>query len=179
MLFKQVIILLLLFPLLLTAQRESAYIDLLAVEMNGQTEVAVPNGRVDILTNTYAIEVERARKWKNSIGQALWYAQQTNKAPGIILILESKSDFKYLQMLKSTLNYAGLGERVEVWIYPDDFQARLSETATSPPPTAGTKTNFWLTKSSKKRHRNSCKWYEKSNGRYCTANEGIAAGCCQ
>lgn len=79
----------------------------------GRTEVVVPNGRVDIVTKTHAIEVEYARKWKNAIGQALWYSIQTNKKPGIVLILEKKSDRKYLVMLESTLKHAGLD--VKVW----------------------------------------------------------------
>lgn len=173
------IVLFCLFPTLLMAQLESAYINLLAKELGGQTEVTVPNGRVDILTDDYAIEVERADKWKNSIGQALWYAQQTNKKPGIIIILESPEDFKHFQRLNSSLAYAGLAQRVTTWIYPNDFQSRLSSESSEPKELpSGTKTAYWLTKSSKKRHRSNCKWYENSIGRYCTADEGIAAGCC-
>jgi hypothetical protein len=42
-------------------------------------EVTVPNGRVDIVGKHYATEVEFADKWKQAIGQALWYALQTRK----------------------------------------------------------------------------------------------------
>ena len=65
---------------------------------------------------------ERAHKWKNSIGQALWYGLQTNKKPGIVLILEDNSDFIYLQQLSSALKYAGLEEGITLLAWPYDFQ---------------------------------------------------------
>lgn len=171
---------LLLLPFCLFGQSESDYIKLLSNALGGQREVAVPNGRVDILTDSYAIEVERASKWKNSIGQALWYALQTQKEPGIILLMESPQDFIHLQRLNSALDYAGLGTKVQTWIYPNDFPGitlpdNQSTNLTSPAPS---KTNYWLTASSKKRHNNHCEWYEKSRGRYCNATEGTPAGCC-
>ena len=163
-----------------TAQTEAEYIAAMARALGGRTEAAVDNGRVDILTATHAIEVERAGKWKNSIGQALWYALQTNKQPGIILILDGAQDYKHFQRLNAALRYAGLQDRVRTWLYPQDFpdlvvaQPRAYETRRP----AAVQTDYWLTTSSKKRHRRHCRWYETSRGRYCGPNEGVAAGCC-
>ena len=166
----------------LYAQTESDYIRMLGEYMGGELEESIPNGRIDILTDQYAIEVEFAAKWKNSIGQALWYALNTQHQPAIILILESQEDNRLAIMLESTLDYAGL-EHVQVWKYPADFpglniertmeiirQERLQD--------AGFKTPFWLTINSNKRHREGCSNYEHSNGRYCREDEGIPAGCC-
>ena len=54
--------------------------------------------RVDCLTHTHAIEFDFAAKWAESIGQALYYAEVTNKKPGIVLIIEDKTkDNKYVK----------------------------------------------------------------------------------
>jgi hypothetical protein len=61
---------------------QHAYNDLVA---DGATEVRIPGGRVDILNDTYAIEVDRAGKWHEAIGQALHYADATGRKPAIAL----------------------------------------------------------------------------------------------
>ena len=38
--------------------------------------------------------------------------------------------------------------------------------------------SYWLSTNSNKRHNQSCQWYEKSKGRACTANEGVACKIC-
>jgi hypothetical protein len=43
--------------------------------------------RVDCLTNEYAIEVDFAKKWAESIGQSLFYAEMTDRKPAVGLIL--------------------------------------------------------------------------------------------
>lgn len=109
-------------PSQLIAQSESYYSDQInQYYFQGEREVSIYGGRVDILTEEYAIEVERADKWKNAIGQALWYGQQTNTQAGIVLLVLSKEDYKYFQMLNSTLNYAGMADKIRVWEYPKDF----------------------------------------------------------
>ena len=56
--------------------------------------------RVDCSTKTYAVEFDFAPKWAESVGQSLYYAQETNKKPAIVLILEKDSDFKYFKRTK-------------------------------------------------------------------------------
>jgi len=77
---------------------------------------------VDLLTNDYAFEIEWAHKWKNAIGQSLWYGIQSNKKPGIILILKDKKDYKYFIQLNSTLKHANLENSIKVFLYPNDFK---------------------------------------------------------
>ena len=47
--------------------------------------------RVDCLSEDYAIEVDWTENWQGALGQALQYADLTNKRPGIILVCH-KSD---------------------------------------------------------------------------------------
>jgi len=112
----------LLLPVVSFSQSEADYIQRIAYLWKCDTEVSVANGRVDLVTATHAFEVERAYKWKNSIGQALWYSLQTNKKPGIIIIIESEKDYNYGIMLNSALAHGGLSEQIEVLFYPEDIE---------------------------------------------------------
>ena len=161
----------------LRAQSEADYIRTIAAHWGAETEVAVASGRVDILTDAYAIEVERASKWKNAIGQSLWYGLQKDRAAGIVLLVTQPSEYKYFLQLNSALAHGGLAGRIRVWQYPADFPGvTLGE---RPYAAAGSaKTAYWLSTNSRKRHNATCRWYEASKGRYCSATEGTLAGCC-
>ena len=50
---------------------------------HGKLEVEIATGRIDILTETHAIEVDHARNYRAAIKQALQYAAETRKAPGV------------------------------------------------------------------------------------------------
>ncbi len=67
----------------------------------GQLEVVLPDkARVDCVTKTHAIEFDFAKKWAESIGQALYYGEILNKTPGVVLIVEDKvKDKKYIDRL--------------------------------------------------------------------------------
>ena len=69
---------------------------------NGSLEVVLPDkARVDCVTSTHAIEFDFAKKWGESIGQALYYAVILNKQAGIVLIIEKgQADEKYLARVK-------------------------------------------------------------------------------
>lgn len=164
----------------LNAQSETDYSAAIAAHWGARTEVPVTSGRVDILTEQYAIEVEWANKWKDGIGQALWYGLQTNRAAGIILIVRSSGDYKYFLQLNSALRHADLQDRIRVWQYPKDFPGvDVNAPLRTVPETDNSATgSYWLSTNSNKRHRSSCRWYAKSKGRYCTATEGTPAGCC-
>lgn len=102
---------------------EADYCQIIHSHVGGELEVSVTSGRVDIVTDTHAYEVEWARNWKEAIGQALWYGLQTNKKPAIVLILrEVENEFKYVQQLYSTLSYAQLDEAIHVTVYPLDYE---------------------------------------------------------
>ncbi len=101
---------------------ENEHADFIQQLIGGEREYSVESGRIDLLTEEYAFEVEWANKWKDAIGQAIWYGLQTNKKSGIILILKSKEDYKYYIQLNSALTYANLNEQIVVFLYPNDFQ---------------------------------------------------------
>ncbi len=61
----------------------------LAHRLGGRVEVQLPAGRADVVTERFAIEVERLTKWKEGVGQSLYYAQATGKRPALALILPS------------------------------------------------------------------------------------------
>ncbi len=82
-------------------------------EIYGQPEVILPDRtRCDCLTEHYAVEVEFADKWAEAVGQSLNYALESHRQAGIVLILESPKDRKYLMRLNAIINHFGLPIRV-------------------------------------------------------------------
>ena len=164
----------------ISAQGESYYIKKLNDQyFKGETEVKVPNGRADIVNDGYAIEVEWADKWKNSIGQALWYGLQSNKKPGIVLIMKDINDRKYGIMLMSALDYAGMTDQIKVWFYPEDFGGSFEsvniekqELIQTPIETNGSHTR---NTNSGVRHKVSCAYADCTNCVPCGATEGSKA----
>lgn len=69
-------------------RNEAWYRDRLAAQLRGGVEAVVPYGRADVTTAVYAIEVDFAHKFKEGIGQALWYAWCLDRKPGLALIAE-------------------------------------------------------------------------------------------
>lgn len=57
--------------------------------------------RVDCLTKEYAIEFDYAKKWAESIGQALYYSKMTDKKPAVAIIMKSKNDEKYIKRIET------------------------------------------------------------------------------
>jgi len=55
--------------------------------------------RIDCVTRTHAIEVDYAEKWQEAVGQAIFYSILTGKKPGILLIIEKESDWRYYDRL--------------------------------------------------------------------------------
>lgn len=91
---------------------EKVYQKVFCDHINGETEFVLQDKtRVDCLSNEYAIEVDFASKWHESIGQSLYYAIATNKKAGVLLILEDeKRDARYLKRLKkvATTNHINI-----------------------------------------------------------------------
>ncbi len=77
--------------------------------------------RVDCLTKSYAIEVDFAKKWAESIGQALYYGIKTSKKPGILIIIENPHERRFLKRLTLTIKESHLP--IKVWVVsPDDLR---------------------------------------------------------
>ena len=103
-------ILLLLFPLLFVGcsqtinqqmkHHEKYYQTLLCDKLHGEMEFVLEDRtRVDCLTDEYAIEVDFAKKWAESIGQSLFYAHMTGKEPAVGLIIDTSKESRYLKRL--------------------------------------------------------------------------------
>ena len=60
--------------------------------------------RVDCLTKDYSIEFDFAKKWAESIGQSMYYAKMTGKAPAVVLILTAPTDYRYVKRVERTNN---------------------------------------------------------------------------
>lgn len=66
--------------------RESAWSNALSKKLNGKREKVITAGRVDVVTDDLAIEVEKIDKWHEGIGQALHYGLYTQKRPTLAII---------------------------------------------------------------------------------------------
>jgi hypothetical protein len=67
----------------------------------GVMEVVMPSGsRCDCVTDASAVEFDFAKKWAESVGQALNYAAQTGKRAGVVLILEREGDRRFVEQVK-------------------------------------------------------------------------------
>ena len=81
---------------------EKYYQTQLCNELGGVMEQSLlDRTRIDCLTDEYAIEVEFSKKWAESVGQSLYYAEMTGMKPGVGLILrDSKKDKRHLKRLR-------------------------------------------------------------------------------
>ena len=65
--------------------------------------------RIDCLTDEYAIEVEFAKKWAESVGQSLYYAEMTGKKPAVgFIVWDSKRDERHMKRLKVLADKYGI-----------------------------------------------------------------------
>lgn len=101
--------------------REKEYQQYFCTQMAGTTEYLLDDStRVDCLTVDYAIEVDFAPKWAESVGQSLYYALRTGKKPGVLLVLEDEDDSRYIARLKALAN----AYHIRVWtITPQQLTA--------------------------------------------------------
>jgi hypothetical protein len=98
------LVLLLFLPALSYCQhaKEHFYQNYFAKYLNCKVEVTLPDkSRVDILCNNYAIEVDFAPKWAESVGQSLFYAKMCSRSAGILLIKSKRQDSIYISRLYS------------------------------------------------------------------------------
>jgi hypothetical protein len=81
---------------------EKYYQTIFCNNMDGVMEQSLlDRTRIDCLTDEYAIEVDFAKKWAESVGQSLYYEQMTGKKPaGAFILDDSKKDQRHLKRLK-------------------------------------------------------------------------------
>jgi hypothetical protein len=102
--------------------KEKVYQDHFCKQFGGVSEYRLKDRtRVDCLLNDYAIEVDFAKKWAESIGQSLYYASQTSRKAAVLLIMEDfQKDEKYLHRLKDVSQKHG----IDIWIIDRQFNIR-------------------------------------------------------
>jgi len=67
---------------------EKTYQKTFCEKMGGKMEVRLQDGvRVDCLTSAYAIEIDFAKKWAESVGQALYYGYLSGRQPAVAIIV--------------------------------------------------------------------------------------------
>ena len=82
-------------------QVESYYVNQWCTSDFGRKEAILWDmTRVDCLTKDYAIEFDFGKKWAESVGQALYYSKMTGKAPAVVLILTSPTDYRYAKRIE-------------------------------------------------------------------------------
>jgi len=82
--------------------------------INATAEHVLSDGtRVDIVTPTYAIEVDFAKKWAECIGQALYYGLMTGKKPVCLLLVGVEDSEPGVSRLRAVCKR----ERIDVWLY--------------------------------------------------------------
>ena len=66
-------------------------------------------------TDKNVIEFAYADRWHNAVGLTLYNSMQTSIKPGVVLIIEDKSNEKYPDRLKNTIKEFKLP--IDMWIY--------------------------------------------------------------
>ena len=91
---------------------ERHYQELLCNKLDGKMEYVLKDRtRVDCLTDEYAIEVDFAKKWAQSIGQSLFYGYMTGKKPAIAIIMDNK-DKRYFKRV----NLVAKKQKIKIFI---------------------------------------------------------------
>ena len=86
-------------------------------------EVPVKYGRVDLLTGEYAIEVDKIEKFHEGIGQALHYARETGRKPGLAIYITDPTahDLEKLKYVRKLCKELG----IKVWYINEELEKRL------------------------------------------------------
>jgi hypothetical protein len=104
-----------------TKHSEADYVDYVCPKIKGMIEYSLDDGsRVDCETETHSIEFDFAKKWAESIGQALYYSSKTGKKAGIFLIIASSNDWKHLEKVNKVIKEKKMD--IKVWtVMPKDL----------------------------------------------------------
>ncbi len=87
-------------------ENEDYYNRQFCTQESGQAEYKLPDrSRIDCLTDTHAYEADWADGLKvyESIGQSLYYAAETGKKPGILLLVRKKNSDKHIRKVKRVI----------------------------------------------------------------------------
>ena len=96
---------------------EDYYNRLWCERVGGEPEFVLPDRkRVDCLIDSIAVEADWASGTKpyEAIGQALYYAKETNRKPGILLLIKDRKGHKWVRLVKETMKFYGFNPN-HVW----------------------------------------------------------------
>lgn len=166
----------------------------------GRLEVTVSTGRVDIVTDSMVVEVDKVSKYQEGVEQALKYAEATGKMPVLALYLDGEKDgYELLKQAEKLCiekkvsfilanSYVSVNDLIEmltdagVWEPPVESVKSENplerKTVSDSIDRQGKDLNYWITNSSGVRHNSSCRFYKNSNGRACSRDEGRACEIC-
>lgn len=154
---------------------EALWRDALSAELNAQHEVRVEGGRIDVMTDDEAIEIDWPHKWHEGLGQALHYSDATGKKATLALIsysqgldtLTAKSRERFDMVERYCSNH---GVRLVI-LFPTE--PRVYGTEKGHDVLYADTTNYWLNMNTGVRHRPGCRYYGSTyNGRACGAEDG-------
>ncbi len=157
-----------------------------SIVTNGEMEVIVSSGRIDILTEQYAIEVDKVINYQEGLKQALQYAKSSKRLPGLALYFDGEGTLHNLDDAREQCKVLG----IQIWLINEYVSTDYlviqkysnlfnnSSTLTDKVDLDNEKT-FWLNTKSSVRHNRSCRWFENTkSGRNCNETEGRACGQC-
>lgn len=136
----------------------------------GTIDVEVPGARIDILTEDYAIAVERAGSFRAGVKQALLNASLAEREPGLALYVDGEQGaLQSLEEARGLCTASG----VKLWLvneYVSHEELSVAEATDGSDMAAET---HWLNEDSGVRHNRKCRWFGNTgNGRYCDSDEG-------
>ncbi len=165
--------------------KESLWRDALAERLHGQIEVGVEGGRIDVLTDTLAIEVDFQHKWHEGLGQALHYADASGKQGTVALISYSQSresmrekSRRRLDMVDALCQKSGIKLMVLFPMHPREKDSD-GKKVSRPERLGEQKYRYWLNTKSGIRHNSGCRFYNTTGKGYqCGPKEGRPCSIC-
>jgi len=154
---------------------ESIWRDALAAKLGGQSEVAIEGGRVDVLTDQWAIEIDKPGKWHEGLGQALHYGDVTERQPVLALMSHSINVDNIQERVRR--RYDLVEEQcVKNGVQLVILYARQSQVTSTPDEATS---SHWLNTLSGTRHNLGCHFFHNTDqGRSCGPSEGRACTKC-
>jgi len=104
-------------------ENEDYYNRQFCTQESGQAEYSLPDrSRIDCLTDTHAFEADWADGLKvyESIGQSLYYAAETGKKPGILLLARKRNSEKYIRKVERVIESWSLPIKLVIKDVQDD-----------------------------------------------------------
>ena len=93
---------------------EKEWANALAERINGEVEVRVDRGRMDVMNVYYAIEVDYLGKWHEGLGQAIHYGSESERS-GVLALIDtvgnrqsSPADADLLRKIEILSNNSGV-----------------------------------------------------------------------